>query len=359
LKRFLAALAAICALCSATAWAAPDCSARSALLMDKDSGRILYAQDIHTSRPMASVTKLMTALVAAESGVPLDRVVTVTRPDTDTYGSSMYLKVGEEVTVEELLYGLLLHSGNDAALTLARVCGGSVEGFVEQMNTKAAALGMEGTHFTNPNGLDEEGHYTTAYDLALLARACLDNETVSKLCATWSATVGTRHFVNHNKLLVRYEGCIGMKTGYTDNAGRTLVTAVEQGDTTLICVTLHDRNDYNDHAALYDYGFSSFATVVLAEEGETVAHVPVAGSLVPFVPLVAEGRAACLLGSGEAVERRLELPQTLTAPLKAGERVGEAVYTLNGAEIARVSLLAAQSRGDNIAPPKTFWEYLF
>ena len=171
----------------------------------------------------------------------------------------MYLKPGETVTVEELLYGLMLCSGNDAALALADCCGG-LEVFVQAMNEKAAALGMKETSFANPNGLDDEDHYSTAYDMALLAAYAAENPTFRRICSTRTATVGGRTMTNHNKLLTQVEGCIGMKTGYTKAAGRTLVSCAERQGRRLVAVTLCDGNDWADHKALYDLGFAAVET---------------------------------------------------------------------------------------------------
>ena len=224
--------------------------------MDAASGRILYEKDAHTRRLIASTTKLMTALVAVEATEDLEQVVTVKR-EYQAEGSSMYLGVGEQLTIRELLYGLLLSSGNDAALAIAGGCAGDVETFVGWMNDRAGELGMADTHFANPNGLDHEAHYSTAYDMALLAREVLSHEVLVELVSTKSATVAGRSLVNHNKLLWRYEGCTGMKTGYTDAAGRTLVSSARRNGQDLICVTLKDRDDWNDHARLLDYGFKN------------------------------------------------------------------------------------------------------
>lgn len=174
---------------------------------------------------IASITKLMTALVALESGHDLEETVTVGEACTRAEGSSLYLRPGEEISLKGLLYGVMLRSGNDAALAVAEHCGGSVEEFVGRMNEKAAQLGMVNSHFANPNGLNAEGHYSSAYDMALLARACLENEALAEIATTKSATVDGRVLTNHNKLLWQYEGCIGLKTGYTEKAGRTLVSA--------------------------------------------------------------------------------------------------------------------------------------
>lgn len=202
---------------------------------------------------IASVTKLMTALVVLEQG-EVDETVTVTAAHM-AEGSSMYLRVGEKLTLEELLYGLLLCSGNDAALALTE-CAGGVEPFVALMNEKAAALGMKNTHFANPNGLDDEEHYSTAYDMALLACAAANEPTLRRIASTRTAAIGGRTLTNHNKLLSRMDGCIGLKTGYTKAAGRTLVSCAEREGHRLVAVTLRDGNDWNDHEMLYDRGFA-------------------------------------------------------------------------------------------------------
>ena len=170
----------------------------------------------------------------------------------------MYLVPGETVTVETLLYGLLLCSGNDAALALADHCGGSVERFVSWMNDKAGQLGMTGTSFANPNGLDDDGHFSTARDMAVLAACAAENPTFVRICSTISAALDGRTMTNHNKLLRSLEGCIGMKTGYTMAAGRTLVTCAQRSGHRLVAVTLQDGNDWADHTALYEDGFAQF-----------------------------------------------------------------------------------------------------
>ena len=227
--------------------APPAVSAASAVLMDGETGRVLCEKDGRTPRLIASTTKLMTALVALEWGCDLEEPVVILPEWTGIEGSSVYLRPGEEITLEALLYGLLLRSGNDAALAIAGHCGGTVEHFVARMNQKARELGMTDSSFANPNGLDAEGHCASAYDMALLARACLENQELAKIAATRSITLGTRTFTNHNKLLWRYEGCVGLKTGYTEHAGRTLVSAARRDGVTLICVTLNAPSDWADH----------------------------------------------------------------------------------------------------------------
>ncbi|NBI08534.1 D-alanyl-D-alanine carboxypeptidase [Colidextribacter sp. OB.20] len=338
----LAAALLWAALPGAGAERAPGVSAASAVLMDADSGRVLYEKDGHTRRPIASITKLMTALTALESGHSLDETVTVAREWTGAEGSSLYLRPGERIPLETLLYGLMLRSGNDAALAIAGWCGGSVEGFVAQMNQKARELGMEDTAFINPNGLNEEGHYSSAWDMALLARACLDNEILAKIAATRSITLGTYTFTNHNKLLWRYEGCIGLKTGYTEGSGRTLVSAARREGTTLICVTLNAPSDWADHTALLDWGFASYEARTLARAGERVGQLPVSGGLIPVCPVETAGALTAALAAGETAEVAYELDETaLEAPVRAGTRVGEAVCYVNSEELARLPLIAA------------------
>lgn len=229
-----------------------EVSATAAVLMDADMGQVLYEKNGDRQMLIASTTKIMTALVVLEHAAP-DDVITVT-PDHMAEGSSMYLRAGETVRVEELLYGLLLCSGNDAALALTE-CAGGLTPFVALMNEKAAALGMAHTSFTNPNGLDADGHYSTARDMAVLAAAAVENPTFRRICSSRSVTIGQRTMENHNRLLRQMEGCVGLKTGYTRAAGRTLVSCTERDGCRLVAVTLQDGNDWADHAALYDYGF--------------------------------------------------------------------------------------------------------
>ena len=213
MKRLSAAFLAACLLCPACRAAEPvPVSAVSAILVDAESGRVLYEKNPHQKRLIASITKLMTALVAVESTPDLNCVIPI-KAEYQAEGSSMYLRPGEEITLEGLLYGLLLSSGNDAALAIAGGCAGEIDTFVEWMNRRAADLGMKDTHFSNPNGLDAEDHYSTAADMVLLARAVLENETLAQIVGTKSTTIAGRSLTNHNKLLWRYEGCSGMKTG--------------------------------------------------------------------------------------------------------------------------------------------------
>ena len=354
LKRFLGAvLAAAVILLQTPAARAVSTSASSAILMEASSGRVLYAHNGEEPRLIASVTKLMTALVALESGRDLEDVVTILEEDTRTEGSALYLKPGERVKLKTLLYGLLLNSGNDAALAVARFCGGSVEDFVAAMNRKARELGMTQSHFANPSGLNAEGHFSSARDLAVLARACLDNETLAEMASTRSITLEGRTFTNHNKLLWRYEGCVGMKTGYTEKAGRTLVSAAEREGMTLIAVTLNDPNDWADHAALLDYGFSLCRMERAVQAGETVCTLPVSDSLIPFTEIAAGETLAWPLLDGETLETELLLDRTaVAAPAAKGERVGTLRGFVDGALVGEVPLVCARAAPRNAAEPQ-------
>ena len=350
------ALALTVLLCPA-GYAASD-RAAGAVLMDAESGRGLYGHDAHKPRLIASTTKLMTALVAVERAVDLDETVTVKGEWLGSEGSSIYLRAGEEITLRGLLYGLLLQSGNDAAMVIACHTAGSVEEFVELMNRRAAELGMKDSSFANPSGLDHENHYSTPYDMALLARACLDNSTVAELCATKSITVGTRTFVNHNKLLWRCEGCVGMKTGFTEKAGRTLVSAAVRDGQTLICVTLNDGDDWNDHRKLLDYGFRTYPRQVLCRAGEVLGAVAVEGSLIPTMPVAAKGELGYPLKAGEQLVPEVELLRSATAPLPPGVQLGELRWRLDGEVVAQMPLVSQGNAGLDLREPLTFLERL-
>ena len=295
-------------------------SASSAILMDVDSGRVLYEQNADAKMLIASTTKILTALVAIREG-DLNDVVTVSREAAYTEGSSMYLKVGEKLTLETLLYGLLLCSGNDAAVAIAEHISGSQEDFAKLMNA-------------------------TARDMARLACAAVENETLVRMASTRSVTIGGRTMTNHNKLLNQIEGCIGLKTGYTMAAGRTLVSCVERNGQRLVAVTLQDGNDWADHAALYDYGFSTYPAKLGASLGQTIQRVQVENGMSATVPLVAADSFAWPLAEGESLELDVELAGSLRAPIRAGRRAGEAVFSVNGKEVGRVALLY----GADVAP---------
>ena len=338
----------------AAATEVPAVSAASAVLLDGDSGRGLYGRNMDEPRLIASITKLMTALVALEYGHDLSESVTIRQEWTGIEGSSLYLKPGEEIRLETLLYGLLLRSGNDAAQAVAGYCAGSVDAFVERMNEKARELGMTNSHFSNPSGLDGEEHFSTARDMAILARACLKHEVLRQIVGTKSITLENRILTNHNKLLWRYEGCIGLKTGYTQKAGRTLVSAACQDGMTLICVTLNAPNDWNDHENLFRYGFDHYERRCLIREGDTVCRLPVRGSLVPVCEVEAGEELWAALKKDEETQVKLELSREwVAAPVQAGSTVGEVVFSLEGERLGGCTLKLKRDIPDNTVSEKT------
>ena len=320
---------------------AVELSAASAVLMEQGSGRVLYEKDADEERLIASITKIMTALVALEEG-DLQREYTVTAADM-AEGSSMYLRPGETIALQELLYGLMLSSGNDAALAVARCVAGDVDEFVAKMNAKAEKLGLTHTHFENPNGLDGKEHYSSALDMAKLAAYALNNQDFCRIVSTDSITIGERYLANHNKLLRMYEGCIGVKTGYTKAAGRTLVSAARRENMTLVCVTLHDGNDWADHISLLDYGFENFTLQRIAPAGAVMGTVAVQGGTVGMVPLILDRTLAYPVAEGENLKITLEIPLFVNAPVVPGGNIGRACIWLDGELVEEVALVAGRA----------------
>ena len=333
-------------------------SASCAILMDAASGRILCERNIHEPRLIASITKLMTALVAVEHADDLDEEITIQADWLGSEGSSIYLRANEKISLRGLLYGLLLQSGNDAAMAIACHVAGDAASFAAMMNERAEELGMENSSFSNPSGLNADDHYSTAYDMALLACACLENEVVAEICATQSATVGVRTFYNHNKLLHRYEGCVGMKTGYTELAGRTLVSAATRNGQTLVCVTLNDGNDWVDHEKLLDYGFENYPGQLLFQQRENFGSLRVDGSLIPALTVTAAEDVTYPLTAGEEPELTVELAHSLQAPVSVGMTVGWATWSLNGAVVAEVELVCSGSAEMNLYRRETLRDRL-
>lgn len=315
--------------------AAPSHSARSAVVLDAATGRVLYACRPDDRSLIASTTKIMTGLLVAEQCNPADRV-SVPKEAVGTEGSSLYLKEGEVLTVQTLLYGLMLHSGNDAAVTLAIYCAGSVPAFVEQMNRKAQELGLTNTHFSNPHGLDAENHYSTARDLARLAAYAMDNALLRQVTSARSANLEGRSFTNHNKLLWRYAGTVGVKTGYTRNAGRILVSAAERDGRRLIAVTIHDPDDWQDHVRLLDYGFSAFTPRTVFAGGQILGSVPVIGGAEDQADVVPLENLEYPLAEQERTVLRLNLPEFVYAPVLAGSRAGTVSVLVDGVELTSV-----------------------
>lgn len=250
-----------------------ETSATSAILIDTDSGRILYSKDIHNKRSIASISKIMTAILAIESN-KLDDIVEINDSIDKAYGSGIYIKKGEHISLENLVYGLMLRSGNDAALAISNYVGGATEEFVNQMNKKANELGMKNTLFRNPSGLDEEdgGNISTAYDMSLLISYAMKNEKFKEITGTKNHKVETDKniytWTNKNKLLFSYKNTTGGKTGYTVKARRTLVTTASKDNLNLAVVTLNDGNDFQDHKDLFEYGFNNYTNYQILKKGK-------------------------------------------------------------------------------------------
>lgn len=341
-------------------------SAQSAILMEQTSGRVLFEKDAYTKRRIASITKIMTAIIAIESGKMSD-TVTVSSRAVRAEGSSVYLKEGEKIKLRDLVYGLMLRSGNDAAIAIAEYVGGSVEGFVFLMNQKAEEIGMRNTHFANPHGLDDaENHYSTAYDMALLMRYAMHNEEFRKISGTkvyrapnpdekWD-----RIWRNKNKLLTNlYEYCTGGKTGYTKRAKRTLVTTAEKDGMELIAVTLNAPDDWNDHITMYEYGFEHY---VLAKIAKKRIDQKVNDR---FYKNRIQASRDLLYPVTEQEIAKLRVHIQLIKPKKQWKEdeqliptvVGKAVLYLDGEPIDEVPLLYKHNR--NMQETSTIWKLFF
>ena len=303
--------------CGGNCCGSEDISAKAAIVYEPCSDTALYEKLPDERLPVASTTKIMTAKVILDN-CALDEVVCVNKEHTAIEGSSMYLKAGEKYTVEELLYGLMLASGNDAAAALADHCGGSMEAFAEMMNEEAQKLGLSNTHFENSHGLDADGHYSSARDLALLTAAAMENEDFCKIFSTRYYTVQGTEYKNHNKLLSSCEGCIGGKTGYTEKAGRILVSCVERDDMRLICVTISDPKDWEDHAALYDKCFEEYELYCVPD---VCSSLDLISNTKDTVSLALAKSAICI-ERGDELSLKVHLPRFVFPPLEAGEKAG-------------------------------------
>lgn len=335
-------------------------SARSAAVIDVQTGRLLYEKSGDDKMLIASLTKIITAIVAIESGVDLDSETTVSNRAAGKEGSSIYLKVGEKQTIRNLLYAVMLRSGNDAATAVAEAVGkGSEAKFVEMMNAKVAELGLQGTHFANPHGLDAKDHYSTAHDMAVLTAYALRNPTFAEIVATKVKTIPypgqdyDRKLYNKNKMLNRYDGADGVKTGYTKAAGRCLVSSATVGDRQVAVVTLDASGDWVDHQRLLDYGFMKYKNLPVAKADEVVKTLPLEGGVEPQVDVKIGHEFNYPIRSDEQEKLRTEtsLDERLKAPVIAGEKVGEMKIFYEEKLLGIVPLVAAKDVRE-----KTFWE---
>lgn len=328
--------------------AMPEVSSHSACIIDIDTGRILAAKNENEKSEPASITKIMTALIALENA-DIKKVVTIPGAAAGVEGSSIYIKAGEKYSLEDLLYGLMLRSGNDAATAIAIDVAGSVDAFVEKMNQKAQELGCTGTHFNNPHGLPDEKHYTTAHDMALITAAALRNDTFVKIVSTKNYTAEpdgageTRSWQNKNKLLWQYEGAIGVKTGYTKSAGKTYVGAAERNGIRIAVVVLGAKDMWGDAATLLDDAFASYQQVDLIKDGQSTGVTPVLEGLSSEVEGITEGSLSKTLTKEEQerIVTKCVYQTPLYAPVAKGDIIGSMQVYLDDEMIGSVPIVAA------------------
>lgn len=338
-------------------WAfAIDTTAEGACVIEMLTGDIMLSKNADTKLPMASTTKIMTAIVAIETS-DLDDVITVSRNAAYQEGSSAYLYEGFNVTMRDALYGLMLNSGNDAAVAIAEHIAGDCEKFADMMNEKAADIGVQNTHFITPNGLHDENHYTTAYDLALIARYAMQNEDFRKIVSSKSYSINVintgdlREYFNHNRLLKEYDGCIGIKTGYTKDAGRCLVSAAERGGLCFIAVTLNCKNDWEEHKAMLDEAFSRYSVYKAAKAGDTVEYAE--GNLIYGEDI----NIPVKNGAKRNVTITLHIPKVLTTAEK-NEKIGYGEVFNNGIYIADVDICAKYPIQEDFSVSNTFKRHI-
>ncbi len=330
----------------ADALALHDIDAAGAVLMEATTGRVITDINMDKRLPMASTTKIMTALLAIERG-NLGDIVTASPRAAGITGSSIHLQTGEKITLENLLYGLMLASGNDAAVAIAEHIGGSVDGFAELMNSRAKEIGAKNTHFVTPNGLHDDAHYTTAYDLGLIACEAMKNAKFAQIVSTqYYNTPGLdggrdRSLKNNNKVIFQFDGGNGVKTGFTKLAGRCLVSAAKRGGMQLVAVVLNCGGMFPESMALLDYGFSAAAMRPLVKKGETIARIPVEGGAEKSLELRASRDIMVPLLSGELerVKTKLEYAK-LVAPVEKGRTVAALTFSLDGKILARFEFAA-------------------
>lgn len=311
----------------------PYVSAKSAVVVH--DGEILYEKNPNLRMPMASTTKIMTAILVIEN-CDLNSEYEIKPEWCNIEGSSMYLTSGESYSVKELLTGLLLASGNDAAEALAEICAGERESFVKMMNAKASELGLNDTHFENPSGLPADGHYSTAKDMARLTEYCMQNPTFAEISSLKSAEIKNQCFTNHNKLLTIYNGCKGGKTGYTISAGRCLVSTCERDGLEFTCVTMSAPDDWNDQCRLYDWAYENYRLIDASEE--SVRVIPVAGGTTRNVTVRPLEDIRIFAEKSEDLQYVYELPPFVFAPVKALDKAGRLIIKKNGTALAETDL---------------------
>lgn len=327
-----------------------------AVVMDADSGRMLYEKNSLKIVPMASTTKIMTAILAIENS-SMDEPVTVSKRASSIHGSTIGLKTGEKLSMEEILYGLMLRSGNDCAIAIAEHISGSVEKFVDLMNSKAFEIGAFNTHFSSPHGLDSNGHFTTARDLALITRYAFQYGIFAKIVSTKTITFNygsKRSFHNTNKLLWSIEGADGVKTGYTGKAGRCLVSSVSRNGRRFICVVLNSQNRWEDSKKLLEYAYSNYTEKIDIEADNFKSSILVDGGSRQRLPVVLKESISVPLTKDEKenLSMRALVPDSLQAPVYKNQQVGRFVLYSGDSEIYSVPYIASDS--SRISKSKTF-----
>ena len=353
MKRLFAGMtAALLAVILVFSVSAESISARSYVLLDAATGRVLQKHASDQRSLIASTTKIMTALIVCEQCNVLDRM-RIPKEAVGIEGSSLYLREGEVLTIQELLYGLMLHSGNDAATALAIYCSGTVEAFSQQMNDKAHTLGLTNTHFENPHGLDSGTHYSTAEDLAKLAAYAMENPIFSKIVSTKNVKIGSRQLTNHNKLLWQIDGADGVKTGYTKAAGRILVSSVCRGGRRLIAVTICAPNDWNDHSLLHESGFLQYKQKQIISTGDVLGTIDVAGGDAQKVHLVANEDFSYPLSQKDIISVKLPNPAFAYAPVAYGQSAGCAGIFVGECKIGTVEMIYGETIEQEIDEQKS------
>ncbi len=321
-----------------------DISASSAILIDSDSAKVIYEKNAYKKMPMASTTKIMTAICTIEN-INTNMPLRVPDEAVGIEGSSIYLQKGEVITIKELLYGMMLNSGNDAATALAIAVSGSVEEFCRLLNRTAKNIGAKNTNFTNPSGLYDENHYTTAYDLALITSYALKNPLFAQIVSSKQQKISrgnedSRYLKNHNRLLWQYEGCTGVKTGYTKKCGRCLVSSAKRDGIGFIAVTLNAPDDWRDHTLLLDYGFKNTVIKTVAKEGEYALTTTVDGV---DIPLYFEESLEVSSASLYDLKFEYLIKETGSLPVNSGVSLGTVRLISGGSVIASSPLIASEN----------------
>lgn len=359
MKRLFAGMAAaLLAAIFFTPFTASAISAENAIVVDGQTGRVIYEKNPDKQSLIASTTKIMTGLLICEQCNVLDRMK-IPKEAVGIEGSSMYLQEGEILTLQELLYGLMLKSGNDAAVALAIYCGGTIEGFAELMNDKAHRLGMENTHFVNPHGLDAPDHYSSARDLAKLAAYAMDNPIFAKTVAAKNVTVGQRYLKNHNKLLWQIDGADGVKTGFTKAAGRILVSSAVRDGRRILAVTINAPDDWNDHKVLLEQGFSEFKLKQILQAGQCIGMISIAGGTMGTVELIADADFSYAVRDDETWQLVLPEPGFVYAPVSEGQFAGYAHILIDNVAVGKVALSYGQTVEQQTEPTVPWWKKLF